>query len=68
MSNVQNPEISRFALFYTMINDNPLLKPIYYSFLPSRLAISVLKSIPLGFSYKVIDDMDKFDIGKRFYL
>ena len=51
-----------------MINDNPLLKPLYYSFLPSRLTITVLKSIPLGFAYKVIDDMDKFDFGKRFVL
>lgn len=51
-----------------MINDNPNLKPIYYAFLPNRVIISVLKSIPIGFAYKVIDDMEDFDLGKRYYM
>ena len=48
-----------------MINDNPALKPIYYAFLPSRLAITVVKSIPVGVAFKVIDDMESFDISKK---
>lgn len=51
-----------------MINDNPNLKPIYYAFLPNRLIISILKSIPIGFAYKVIDDMEDFDLGKRYII
>ena len=49
-----------------MINDNPNLKPIYYAFLPKQLTISILKSIPIGFAYKVIDDMEDFDLGKKY--
>ena len=49
-----------------MINDNPALKPIYYAFLPSRLAITVAKSIPVGVAFKVIDDMESFDISKKY--
>lgn len=48
-----------------MINDNPALKPIYSAFIPSRLAITVLKSIPVGVALKVIDDMESFDISKK---
>ena len=51
-----------------MINDNPNLKPIYYAFLPKQLTISILKSIPIGFAYKVIDDMEDFDLGKKFII
>ena len=48
-----------------MIKENPALKPLYYAFLPDRVTLSVLKSIPLGFAYKVMDDMEDFDISKR---
>ena len=51
--------------FWLMINDNPALKPIYYAFMPSRLAITVVKSIPVGMALKVIDDMEAFDISKK---
>lgn len=51
--------------FWLMINDNPALKPIYYAFMPSRLAITVVKSIPVGVALKVIDDMEAFDISKK---
>lgn len=48
-----------------MIKENPALKPLYYAFLPDRVTLSVLKSIPLGFAYKVMDDMEDFDISKK---
>ena len=49
-----------------MIKENPSLKPLYYAFLPDRVTLSVLKSIPLSFAYKVMDDMEEFDISKRY--
>ena len=48
-----------------MFYENPLLKPIYYSFLPRRLAITFAKALPIGFAYKVIDDKEDFDISKK---
>lgn len=49
----------------SMLNENPSLKPLYYAFLPDRVTLSVLKSIPLSFAYKVMDDMEDFDISKK---
>lgn len=48
-----------------MLYDNPNLKPFYYAFLPDRITIAALKSLPLGFAYKVVDDMEEFDISKK---
>lgn len=49
-----------------MIYDNPSLKPLYYSFLPSRIVLTVIKSIPIGFAYQVLDDKEDFDISKKY--
>ena len=59
---IQTNPVFQITLFQ-MIYDNPKLKPIYYPILPNRLFITVLKSIPIGFAYKVIDDMEEFDLG-----
>lgn len=49
-----------------MLSDYPELKPLYYAFLPSRMAITALKSIPIGFAFQVLDDKEDFDISKKY--
>lgn len=49
-----------------MSSDRPELRPIYYAFQPSRIAITVLKSIPIGFAFQVLDDKEDFDISKKY--
>lgn len=51
-----------------MLSDHPELKPLYYAFLPSRMAITVLKSIPIGFAFQVLDDKEDFDISKKYLI
>ena len=58
-----------FCLFhhsFLMLSDYPELKPLYYAFLPSRMMITVLKSIPIGFAFQVLDDKEDFDISKKY--